>query len=172
MFVKHYREFPMEPLGDKYPLPVLLEGLKHIKRPAWISAGTLLGLERDNGFIPNDTDLDVAVFGHEIIELPDTYELIRTATDHEGRRHQQAFLHLPTQIIFDCFHYYPYDEKTYYTENEHGRLYRSREILDNMTQKEYLGHTFNVPQNIDQYLTEWYNDWRTPRQEKTIWVKE
>jgi phosphorylcholine metabolism protein LicD len=173
MFVRHHRYFEMMPLVGKEDkaLEVLVEGVKHINKPWWISAGTLLGFERNGNFIPYDTDIDIATIGETKLELPSDFELIRTATDYHGRLHQQAYMHNPTNIIFDVFHYYEHDENTYYTESEKGKIFRSRELLDNLTTKTYRGVEMGVPTKIDEYLTEWYGEWRIPKQEKTIWKK-
>ena len=49
----------LQPLEGKPVMEVLLRGLEFLD-DYWLSAGTLLGLERDNEFIPHDTDLDIA----------------------------------------------------------------------------------------------------------------
>lgn len=171
MKLKQHCSIPMQPLAGKDAMPVLLDGLQYLKGAHWwLSAGTLLGFERDNGFIGWDTDLDIAVLGEFEPNLPKEYKLARTVHDDKGRCHQQAYLHEPSNIIFDIFHWYEHNETKYYTESEKGILTRDKELIDNLTEKEYLGHTFNVPRETDRYLTSWYKDWRVPRPNfKTTW---
>lgn len=162
--------FPFERLEGKDAMAVLLDGLSHFKQPYWLSAGTLLGLERDNQLIPHDTDIDIAVLESEEVTLPDEYKPIRFIT-LGGKPMQRAYLHEPTKIIFDIFHYYKYGDVLYNTQDA-GSI---RHLISNifpLRVKEYLGHKFCVPTDIDAHLTEWYGDWRTPVEGgKTEWVK-
>ncbi len=161
--------YPFEPLSGKKPLEVLLDGLSYFgERNYALSAGTLLGLERDGDFIPQDTDIDIEVIGAEEVTLPDYYLPIRFVDDDKPM--QRAYLHKPTNIIFDIMHYYP-DGDEVYNRSEKGYIRRSKRFSEPFGQKTYMGHLFSVPNDIDAYLTEWYGDWRTPRQEKTKWIK-
>lgn len=167
--VKHWR-FRVEPLEGKDVLSVLLDGLKYIDGKHWLSAGTLLGLERDGGFIPHDTDIDIAVIGPEEIKMGEDYEPIRFVTK-DDKPMQRAYIHKPSNIIFDIFHYYEKEDKIYNTQ-EQGSIYRSKHLIEPLSIKSYLGHKFSVPNDVNAYLTEWYGDWRTPvRNGKTEWVR-
>jgi hypothetical protein len=162
--------FTVEQLAGKNPLEVLLDGLKYINQDYWLSAGTLLGFERDDNFIPHDTDIDVAVIGTQEVALPTEYRLIRKIDDDELPM-QRAYIHEPTNIIFDIFHYHIDGDQIYNTQ-EQGTIRRSLKLVKPLDTKLYLGHRFNVPNDIDKYLTEWYGDWRTPViGGKTEWVK-
>lgn len=169
MQVRHPNSFSMERLEGKDALSVLLDGLSHFQQPYWLSAGTLLGLEREGRFLPHDTDIDVAVRGGEAVQLSKDYIPIRFVDTDKPM--QRAYLHRPTNIIFDIFHYYDIDDKIY-NQQEKGSIYRTKSLVEPLVEKEYLGHTFSVPNDIDKYLTEWYGDWRTPViGGKTEWQK-
>jgi hypothetical protein len=163
----------IEPLQDKPALETLLSGLKHLDE-YWLSAGTLLGLERDNEFMPLDTDLDIAVLGHwDRFKLPeDEFRPARVITDGE-RPMQAAYMHTETNIIFDVLHWWPHPTDTNLLINikENGHLVRPKELVSPTAEKSYLGHTFKVPNDVDRYLADWYDDWRTPKPgAKTTWL--
>lgn len=166
--------FTMKPLQGKDVLSVMLRGLEFVD-DYWLSAGTLLGLERDNGFIPHDTDIDIAVFGHwDRDRLPqDEFVPIRLVDD--GPRHtQSAYLHVESDIIFDIFHYWPKegDDTKIWNVQGQGYIDRTLSLVEPLAEKVYLDCVFSVPNEIDAYLTEWYGDWRTPIQGgKTEWLK-
>lgn len=166
-----HSSFGMEQLAGKDALGVLLDGLSHFgERAYWLSAGTLLGFERDGGFIPYDTDIDIAVMGEEEITLPESYRRIRFI-ESDGKPMQRAYIHEPSNIIFDIFHYYE-DGDHIFNRQEKGQITRSKHLVQPLAKKTYLEQEFSVPNNIDEYLTEWYGDWRTPvRGGKTEWVK-
>lgn len=166
-------KFSMDKLEGKPVMDTLLRGLEFLDE-YWLSAGTLLGLERDNEFIPHDTDLDIAVLGHwDRSRLPaDEFYPIRLC-EFAGKHTQSAYMHRPTNIIFDVFHYWPVEgEDKLINVQSHGRIIHTRSLIEPLATKEYLGHEFMVPADIDGHLTEWYKDWRTPRPgAKTEWVK-
>lgn len=168
-----HRPYSLDPMERKDPLSTLLEGIKILEgKHWWLSAGTLLGLYRDKGFIPHDTDIDVAVLGDIDREgLGKDFELVRSVTERDGRHMQSAYIHLPSMIIFDILHYWP-DGEDYYTESEKGKLFRPTSIIDKLGTLEHGGHEFPVPGDVEYYLELWYGDWRTPRTGgKTNWIK-
>lgn len=171
--IKNFSSFPFEKLSGKDVKKVLIESIEYLNEGWWLSAGTLLGLERDGDFIPHDTDIDVGMIGDDIPDLPnDRYRPIRFVIDDQGRRHQSAYIHKESKIIFDILHYHEYDENTYYTESEKGRLYRDKDMLEDIKVKEYIGLKLNVPKDVNKYLTIWYDDWKVPKVGgKTKWKK-
>jgi phosphorylcholine metabolism protein LicD len=165
--------FEIKELVDKPAFEVLKEASSYMKGHWWISAGTLLGLERENQLLPHDTDIDIGHLGEieDINFLPDTYVPVRIVIGDNAKLHQVVYMHTPTQILFDVYMMYDKDGK-YGTQGEKGWNLRTKELVDTLTEKEYLGHTFPVPHDIEAYLTEWYGDWRTPvKNYKTIWQK-
>jgi hypothetical protein len=169
MIEVHNYSLEMGILEGKDVMSTLLDGLSFFKgREYWLSAGTLLGLERDGDFIPYDTDIDIAVRGAQRLSLSKDYTLMRTVYD--GRRPMQtAYMHQPSQIPFDIFHYYD-DGEEIYNSNEAGSIRRVKSSVIPLQSKEYRGEMFTVPNDIDAYLTQWYGDWRTPvRGGKTEW---
>jgi phosphorylcholine metabolism protein LicD len=161
----------MEKLVGKDPLPVLLAATDNLTGHWWLTGGTLLGFVRDGSFIPSDTDLDIGMIGNfDRDSLPKDFRPIRFLQDGD-KQLQSAYIHEPTQIIFDITHNHP-DGADYYTESDRGRLTRPRYLLDELDALDIFGHTFPIPKNTDAYLTRLYGDWRTPVEDgKTEWVK-
>lgn len=165
MQIINHKDFLMLPLYGKDALAVLLVGLTALKGyKVWIAAGTLLGLYRDKQFIPHDTDIDVAIVGNWSQEMPEEFELIRTVTDVDrDLQYQTAFMHKPTQIIFDVFNHQPYDETHFQNRRENDEIiFTDRSIVEPLSEIKYKGHKFPCPNDLDKYLTTWYGDWRTP----------
>lgn len=166
--------FEIEELADKPAFEVLKHATSFLKGHWWISAGTLLGLERENQLLPHDTDIDIGMIGEleDVNFLPKEYEPVRIVIGDNAKLHQVVYRHKPTNILFDVYMMYEKDGK-YGTQGEKGWNLRTKELVDALSTKEYLGYTFPVPHDIDAYLTEWYGDWRTPiKNYKTTWLKK
>ena len=177
--VRHHAPFNMEPLKDKQDkadeilklgMSILLEnGIK-----SKIGGGTLLGITRDGKHIDHDTDLDVDVCLDDETELREKlpklftdmkdcdFELIRTQT-YMLKPMQIAFIHRPSNIIFDIYLYYNYrtpNVDVYLNINEHGLLM-------------YPIRYWNDKMSVDDYLSLRYGkDWKTPKTEKGAWEKD
>ncbi len=164
----------LQPLKGKPVMEVLLRGIEFLDE-YWLSAGTLLGLERDNGFIPHDTDLDLAVLGHwDRARLPEDEFFAGRVVSDGDRPMQAAYVHKETHIIFDVLHWWPHptNDELLINIKEDGHLIRPKHLVSPLSTKTYLGHDFSVPNDIDGYLTDWYDTWRIPQPGgKTTWLK-
>lgn len=151
-----------EPMEHKRPLQVLVSGAGCLMPYHWwLSAGTLLGFERENWFIEGDTDIDVGVLGNiDRRVFNDKFDIVRTVDDG-ARQMQTVFLDVEQKILFDILHYWP-DEEYYYVLGQDGRIKRERYLIDTIKYKNYLNVLWPVPGDIDAYLTAWYGDWRVP----------
>ena len=161
----------MQPLGDKDVFASMNRGAKLLNDVKyWFSAGTVLGLVREKGWIKHDTDIDaeVAVENEDDIQhivyrfITNGYKLIRVMM-HEDKPMQIAFLH-DDMIIFDIYFYYR-AEDGWYNYNEGGTLKMPNKFIDE-TEK-VLG--FTCPSPVEEYLEARYGDWKTPRTEKQDW---
>lgn len=170
--VHNHRSCSIEPLKGKSEdcFQLIVNSKQWLKGTTWwLSAGTLLGIYRDNDFIPYDTDIDLGMIGEEH-KLPQEFKLIRLVEDNEGRKHQSAYIHEPTNIIYDILHYWKNEEGVFFTESEKGRLYRTPEILELGTIT-FREEEFPVPKETEEYIKKWYPNWKTPiRNYKTRWI--
>lgn len=175
---KRFTPFKMEAIEGKNAGKTLRKGcevLKTLGLHYWISAGTLLGLHRDNAFIKHDTDLDVGIIGDEnnreiqekiIKTLP--FRLIQTV--ESGHYMQLAFMG-DDNIIFDIYIYYQVGN-AYLNWNPDGILHFPTSLLDNLTTLSFDGYDYPCP-NPDIYCEHRYGpNWRTPKKFKGAWRKD
>lgn len=169
-----HNNYWLEKLEGKDVLPVLVEATKALEGYHWwLSAGTLLGLHRDKGFIPWDTDIDIAVIGNIDRDImPEGFHLAQTVDDGDTQ-FQSAYWFEPLSLIVDVFHHHPYkDGLLYNLRSENEAIFTPPELIEPLGKLEFEGHTFNVPNDLDEYLTKWYGDWRlTVPGYKTTWHK-
>ncbi len=137
----------------------------------WLSAGTALGFYRDKDFIPNDTDIDIAIEGDwdndqrsYFAELFKDHRLIREAI-WDGHIMQMAYQDT-NNCIFDFYFYYP-DGKNRINHNEMGTMTKPRYGIKKLKTK-YGSYPF--PDPIEDYLLIRYGkDWKIPQQKKGLY---
>lgn len=181
--VSNIRKFKMEPLG-KHPeeaVEVLKRGIsvleKHCKY--WVSAGTALGIVRDDSLIPWDTDIDVEVLCDDLtvalmIQLEEAgFQQIRLQFDDRTMDPSQiAFKDKDTGIIFDIFCYKKVGDQ-YVNENEHGTLTVPARFLDELEDHDFQGKTVRLPSPAQEYLEYRYGkDWNKPTGAKGKWEEQ
>ena len=127
--------------------------------------GSALGLYRDGGFVPRDTDIDVMILNGDAEKLKkifeNEFELIRTV-EVDGKYHQLAF-QAPDLFIIDlCFFYPEGTDWVSFCEGGHWRD-SSNVIGDFLTVDTRFG-SYPVPEKIEDYLEGRYGiDWTIPR---------
>ncbi len=131
----------------------------------WLVFGTCLGAVRDGGFIPHDTDTDVAVFAHEkekvLAAIPDLMKAglmpIRTKRPDD----LLTFMRNDEYIDIGFFGKFRDAEGFDYWCYQNNRVYGDHfEKFEKIT---FLGQTFLVPQKVETYLTSLYGaGWKTP----------
>lgn len=193
--VRNYKGIKIEPLKGKdcgYTLDKGYTALnlffKNIHK-FWVSAGTTLGLIRDNNFIPHDTDIDVEVFIQEtpqftLEEIVDFFsnfgfKLVRTQF-YGGLPMQIAFIDTKTDIIFDIYFYYEGNmvdildsDYDIFNRDEHGILCMKKEFIKDMKKYEFIFGKLYMPTPVEDYLKYRYGkDWRTPKNKKDSWEND
>jgi hypothetical protein len=164
------------PLGGKPTAPNTLKvGCKVLEKlncKYWLSAGTLLGIHRDNCLIPHDTDIDVEVLGPtnvpEVVEAMTELDLLVIRT-HEDKGHIQVAFEDPTNnVIFDVY--------TFYEEGENlvsgYGLWYPKVHFQNLTTINFDGASFPCP-DPDWYCEFRYGEgWKTPKNKKGNWMRD
>lgn len=149
-----------------------IEAHKHLKY--WVSAGTALGLYRNNDFIAEDTDIDIEVEGDwnnpvsiDHIEGMKEYRF----SDCDGRPMQRAFKD-ENGAIFDVYYMYPGMKKeNLWNKCDYGDYLLPIKFLDLKPIKTKYGE-FPMPSPIEEYLEYRYGEkWMKKQQDKGIYDK-
>jgi phosphorylcholine metabolism protein LicD len=132
-----------------YLLKIVVNILNNNNIPYYLDCGTLLGCVRENGFIKNDTDIDVTIHLSfwdklNVINFSD-YDLIRTRT-YEGYPHKENGNMISVKTKFSNLYCDIYTNPAFpYLENT---------ILN--------GNNYFIPKNSELYLTQLYGEWKVP----------
>jgi hypothetical protein len=177
--IAHGNQAPMALEDTNHPELTLLRGLSLLKKSnldVFIHMGTALGFFRDGDFIPDDTDVDVAVladFDHykHLLRIPDRmrallqFEPIRTMK-YEGRPMQYAFRDPQNSAIFDIyFLYLDMDPGQVTNVNTYGFMRYPRKLFEEpcVNFKTKYG-PMPALSEMEAYLEYHYgDDWRIPR---------
>jgi phosphorylcholine metabolism protein LicD len=146
----------------------LLDGLKLCW---WLSSGTALGVWRDGGLIPHDTDLDVGVLAE-----PGAFEALDAAFPATGFT---SYRQMPYQRAYMCrgvvFDVYVYRRENHHlvADTDSGRLIKPADLFDSLTTVEFAGRSYPMPNPPEDYLACRYGPkWRTPAKSKRPWHTE
>ena len=136
----------------------------------WIDCGTLLGFHRDGNIIDGDLDTDIGIL-EETWNWEVMFELHRLgyklfhSFGIDGKGIEMSFH--KDDVKTDIYFYYKQDDIRWlamwnnWGKSKHDIIPMSfpAKVIENITQKEYLGHTWNVPE-IEEYLTIRYGIWK------------
>jgi hypothetical protein len=155
----------------------------------YVSAGTVLGIVRDKGFIKHDTDLDVEIITsyatpvdiNAINEamVKSGFRLIRTVfdDDHSNKVPYPKQLAYMTEdnVVFDLwFVYTDVDDGYVVTFSEYGKMKTPASMVSDLTKKRFIieekEYDIKLPNNLDDYCEMRYGKtWRTPKTSKGPW---
>lgn len=144
----------------------------------FLVCGTLLGQQRENDFISYDSDIDLGIIYSkynskitDYIVKSGVFKLYKVFGKTNNSL-ELTFIH-KTNKLLDIFLYYPVNETEsyYYCASFCGQCYLKPEKfykwgnhIRGFTQVEFKNEIYNIPSNSDEFLTESYGDWRTPKQ--------
>lgn len=161
------------PLATKPQASFVLEGgadvLDELGVKWWLSAGTMLGLYRDGGFIPHDTDIDVGVLGEPSKEMDEAF---KSAGYLELRfmPFQRAFQ--KDNVVFDIYFFQQLND-TLICDCDIGRLIKPASLFDTLGTIEFLGREYPTPNPVETYLEVRYGkDWKIPKTKKDTWEQD
>lgn len=148
--------------------------------PYWLDAGTLLGIIRDNDFIPWDYDIDLGVASIHIDRvialkrqffpkyrlvtrplksavIPGTYRSCKV----KRTLGKLSFLHSKEELHLDIFFKYKIDNHYCWIDSNITKRVDAA-FHDNLDRITWKGKSYSIPSNVEAYLTRRYGDWRTP----------
>lgn len=137
----------------------------------WLSRGTLLGIHRDNSFLPNELDIDIDIFTDD-----DVYRIIQSfpydvvvASISDGHYMQLAFLDKDTDVIFDVWFYHPHRQQLI-NRNFFGYFILPEDQVQTLTSVKFQNRHFTTIQDPGWYCQYWYGEnWQTPRTYGSNW---
>jgi hypothetical protein len=169
MLTVNNNPFTIEPLNENAPA-ILKDSASKIPFPYWVSAGTALGLYRDNDFPHGDTDIDFAALGFPhcdemLYEALEDYPLIRTIYD--GDKPMQIAFKKDGVIVDFYFHWEEGDNC--YNESESGKQVMVKSMYESLEPRETQYGTFSFLKDIEKYLETRYGaDWKIPAYKKPV----
>jgi len=172
--IKRLRRFKIEGIGNKpEAAEVLSKGCEALEKMGihyWVASGTLLGLHRQNGFIPHDTDIDVEVLTDQSVKeiiagIP--FDPIQIMT-RRGKPMQIAFL-ADNNIIFDIYFFHDYGPKVL-NFNEWGIFYYPKDLISTLSSITFKEKKYPCPNPEDYCVFRYGAEWRTPKKSKGVWA--
>jgi hypothetical protein len=170
----------LQALRDKDGLKTLKNGCELLEKLGinyWVSAGTMLGLYRDGGLIPHDTDIDVETMeisrGEEIRKIftSNGYKLVKESY-YKDMPMQLAFSTLEDNVIFDIYFYVKLDEETLINYNDFGVLKLPFKLIRDFHREVFCGISLITPHPVEEYLTLRYGNWGERATSKGAWHKQ
>ncbi len=146
-------------------------------RPFMMS-GVLLGYLREGQLLPHDKDLDLGLIGWEQ-QFEVAQALLEAGHYHLSWRYlrgAKTFLmdavDLKHGVAIDFFFFHPKaDHLLHGIDYKYGFTQNLRFSPFELTEVDFLGERFWIPDNADQNLTENYGDWRTPQSSYVVTVE-
>jgi len=142
----------------------------------FLVCGTLLGQQRENDFIKYDTDIDIGILASDnnkniitLITQSGLFNLVNVF-GKESDSLELQFRH-KDGITIDIFLYYKIEDSYYYSASFCGlcdfkpeKYCKWGNHIRGFSIVEFKNDLYNIPSNTDEFLTEWYGNWRIPKQ--------
>ena len=134
----------------------------------FLNSGVLLGAIRDNSFIKWDWDVELSVFAKDFYSKIDLisdslkkngFEIIKILRDDHNLKIDFKGLY-PSDVTFYTIYGWQYSKK----KNIFWRTDLSipSRFLLKLSKFKFLGRELNCPNNVEEFLTFIYGDWKIP----------
>lgn len=130
----------------------------------FLLAGTCLGAIREKYFIGDDRDIDFGFYGNPLFGDLVVSELQEKGYEFFNHNGKNPLLPLyKNNFRIDFIRLYQNNEIYYYYSNNpmQIKVFPNR-MFDTLDVVDFLGTSFCVPHNPEEYLTLSYGDWKTP----------
>jgi len=144
-------------------LAAVVDALAVLGVPHYLSGGTLLGAAREGDFIRWDWDVEVSVPTEAVLGRVDEVVAALTAVGFAVRDLDRSVENLKVVVVREGA---VYEIQGYRLEGDWRtrRAYRTRaRFFDGATTVTLRGRTYPCMGPLDDYLTDRYGDWRTPK---------
>lgn len=132
--------------------------------PHFLAAGTALGAIRNGALLSFDTDIDIGIFEADF-DKPKLVEIFSADPNFRIQDldpvNPKVGLQHWNGVMLDLFIYFERDGKVWHS----GTYTEWWNTPFGLQSVEIYGQTMKTPDPADLYLTECYDDWRTPRPE-------
>lgn len=163
-------------------LGLIVEALRGLDIQAFCAYGTLLGIVRDGGLIPYDTDMDMAILESESFSWDALEKALEShglkkecSYAYEGNVTEQRYI-LPDGLWVDFFLFQKKDPDTlrsFFYFKDRTVAYENRDVfhvkanyypmIHGVTEMEFHGMRVPVPENPEKHVEDVYGPgWRTP----------
>jgi lipopolysaccharide cholinephosphotransferase len=141
--------------------------------PATLSDGIVLGIVRENDFIPWDFDgdffveaervmgleekiaRDLKMLGFDIITVRGALNDWKVAVDkYDYHIDIRSFMRIKDWHV----------SKVRRSNGKWSMYTMPTKFMDNLQKVEFYGYNYNIPVDVEGYLTHLYGDWQTPKQ--------
>ena len=126
----------------------------------FLMSGTLLGAIREKGFIASDYDIDIGIFENQA-DIPLLYEICENSLlfsiDEIIDNAIVKVKHI-TGIVIDLFIYFEVDG----LQCHRGAVHEWYNSNFELTEIDFLGGKYYIPDNHEHWLTENYGNWEKP----------
>lgn len=143
----------------------ITELLKNNNIESYINWGSLLGIYRDNQFIPWDTDIDVSVFWKDrekVILLISELQKLRCFIAPIQECYPEDFWIIRDMQKIELNFLQEINDRIIYSPDR-SKLGTPRDIILPFKQIDFRGSVFNIPNQIERYLELSYGkNWKTP----------
>lgn len=127
--------------------------------------GTLIGIVRNNGYLPWLPNFDVYILKEDEERFKDVLWLLKEKGFRLWRYERRGLYYLESKGEF--FKFFVLHKISFDIRHTGGSDFIHEKYLQDTVKWEFMGINLNVPAELDEYLTFQYDDWIVPLQTKS-----